>query len=346
MRTPKYFFAFGARKHLRRKEDVKSSLQIERLNVILPPGKIKDGYGRDLNKGMKKWIKAFRLRTLPLTLACISVGISLAYFYSDIDLKISLLIFFTTLFLQILSNLANDYGDFVKQTDNNERLGEERTMQSGMISTREMKRAIVLFSFLSFATGFVLLWIRFDFRSLPFLIFLILGLGAIAAAIKYTIGKKPYGYQAMGDVFVFIFFGPVAVIGSFYLNTLTLDPWLLFPAAAMGFFSAAVLNVNNMRDINTDRKAGKVTIPVLWGLRKAKIYHYTLILLGFVMFGIFTETHYHKIFQWLFLFSIPVHVKILTFVATKDNSLYDPLLKKTAVAVLISALLFSIGIML
>ncbi len=295
---------------------------------------------------MKKWIKAFRLRTLPLTLACTGVGISIAYSYQHFDLKVSFLILFTALFLQILSNLANDYGDFVKNTDNDERVGEQRSMQSGMITTKEMQGAIVLFAALSFASGIALLFCRFDILSRQFLIFLLLGLAAITAAVKYTVGKRPYGYQAMGDVFVFVFFGLVAVIGSFYLNTGFWEPWLLFPAAAMGFFSAAVLNINNMRDMETDRKAGKITIPVLWGLPKAKIYHYSLILLGFVMLSIFTLTHYHKILQWIFIFSLPFHIKILTFVATKENRLYDPLLRQTAMAVLLTALLFSAGIML
>jgi 1,4-dihydroxy-2-naphthoate octaprenyltransferase len=274
------------------------------------------------------------------------VGISFAVFAGKWDGMVSVLVLLTTLFLQILSNLANDYGDFIKNTDNEERVGESRSMQSGLIGIGEMKIAILVFALLSFVTGISLLLYRLWGLSAHFSLFLLLGLGAILAALKYTLGKTPYGYKALGDVFVFLFFGPVAIGGTFFLNTLSFESTILFPAAAMGFFSVAVLNINNMRDIASDKKAKKITIPVLWGLQKAKIYHFTLILLAFVFLSIFVLIHHRTYYQALFLLSIPFHVKILTFVISKNNKLFDPLLKKTAIGIMITAILFSIGLII
>jgi len=295
---------------------------------------------------MNKWIKAFRFRTLPLSFACIIVGISLSLFFDKIDISVSLLVLSTTLFLQILSNLANDYGDFVKNTDNQDRVGEERSLQSGQIKAPQMKRMIFVFVFLSLSSGILLLLSSFGTPSLHFYLFLALGIAAIVAAIKYTMGKNPYGYKAMGDFFVFLFFGPVAIIGTFYLITHQFNPSILFPATAMGFFSVAVLNINNMRDIDSDKKANKITIPVLWGIQNARIYHFTLILLSFILLSIFVILNFKNYFQGLFLLSIPIHLKILTFVASKNNRLFDPLLKKTAISIMITAVLFSIGLMI
>ena len=295
---------------------------------------------------MKNWIKAFRLRTLPLSFACIIVGVALAYFYGQFNYFVSALVLLTTLFLQILSNLANDYGDFSKDVDNDDRVGEARTLQLGLIKPKAMKVAIILFAFLSLLSGILLLYFSFDGLSLSFLIFFLVGLVAIAAAIKYTMGKNPYGYKAMGDIAVFIFFGWVAIIGTYYLNALHFEIMLLFPATAMGLFSTAVLNINNMRDRDSDRLVNKNTLPVVMGLNWAKKYHYLLVILAFVLLLVFVLLNFKNYWQFLFLLSIPLHIKILTFVSLKNNKEYDPLLKRTALSILITAVLFSIGLMI
>jgi 1,4-dihydroxy-2-naphthoate octaprenyltransferase len=249
---------------------------------------------------MKNWIKAFRLRTLPLSFACVIVGVALAYFYGQFNYLVSAFVLLTTLFLQILSNLANDYGDFTKKVDNENRVGEARTLQLGLIKPKAMKVAIILFSFLSLLSGILLLYFSFDGLSLSFLIFFLVGLVAIAAAIKYTMGKNPYGYKAMGDIAVFIFFGWVAVIGTYYLNAINFEFTLLFPATAMGLFSTAVLNINNMRDRDSDRLVDKNTLPVIMGLKWAKKYHYLLIILAFVLLFVFVLLNFKNYWQFLF----------------------------------------------
>ena len=295
---------------------------------------------------MKNWIKAFRLRTLPLSFACIMVGVALAYFYGQFDYLVSGFVLLTTLFLQILSNLANDYGDFTKDVDNDDRVGEARTLQLGLISPKAMKNAIILFAFLSLISGILLLYFSFGSLSLSFLLFFLVGILSIAAAIKYTMGKNPYGYKAMGDIAVFIFFGWVAILGTFYLNSLSFNSYLLFPATAMGLFSTAVLNINNMRDRDSDRLVGKNTLPVVMGLGWAKKYHYIMIILSFVLLFVFVLLNFKNYWQLLFLLSIPLHIKILTFVASKNNKEFDPLLKRTALSILVTAILFSIGLVL
>ena len=293
---------------------------------------------------MKNWIKAFRLRTLPLSFACIIVGVALAYFYGKLDYLVSGFVLLTTLFLQILSNLANDYGDFTKEVDNENRVGEARTLQLGLIRPKTMKVAIVIFALLSLSSGLLLLFFSFGSLSFSFLLFLVVGILAITAALKYTMGKNPYGYKAMGDMAVFIFFGWVAILGTFYLNSLSLNSNLLFPATAMGLFSTAVLNINNMRDRDSDQGVGKNTLPVVMGLKWAKKYHYILILLAFLLLFVFVLLNFKNYWQFLFLLSIPLHIKILTFVASKNNKEFDPLLKRTALSILVTAVLFSLGL--
>jgi 1,4-dihydroxy-2-naphthoate octaprenyltransferase len=247
----------------------------------------------------------------------------------------------TTLFLQILSNLANDYGDAVKGTDNENRIGPERAIQSGAISAAEMKKGIIVSALLALVSGLFLLYVAFkEVFDLQFLIFLILGLLSIAAAIKYTVGKGAYGYRALGDLFVFIFFGLVGVAGSYYLQVGEAFDWtILLLATVMGCFCVMVLNLNNMRDRLNDAKSGKRTLPVILGFKGAKYYHYGLAIIAWVISGwLFGQPH---LIPWSFMFLplLLIHGLHLVKVAkTQAPKEFDPELKKIA----LSAFLFSI----
>lgn len=297
---------------------------------------------------IKALIKAFRLRTLPLALSSVVLGSFLAYYDGGFNLKVSLLAAITTLFLQVLSNLANDYGDSKHGVDSDERVGPLRAVQSGDISPISMKRIVIGFMFLSLISG---LWLIYEgTRGIPFfyvLIFLIVGLGAIAAAVKYTIGKKPYGYSGFGDVFVFIFFGLAGVIGTYFLNTHKINLEVFLPASAMGFLSAGVLNLNNMRDRVNDKENGKNTLVVMMGIEKARWYHLFL-LLGSVVTGLsYMLLNYHSPFQMLFLLTIPMlWINVAVVFKNSIPEELDPYLKKLAITSLLFSLAFGIGLII
>lgn len=295
----------------------------------------------------KTWIQAFRLRTLPLALSSVALGCFVAYNDGGFSWKVSLLAVLTTLFLQILSNLANDYGDSKHGVDSTERVGPVRAVQSGIIRPKTMKMVVILFMFLSLISG---LWLIYEgTKGIPFLyvlVFLVLGLGSIAAAVKYTIGKSPYGYSGYGDLFVFIFFGLTGVIGTYFLNTQTFNWEVLLPATAMGFLSAGVLNLNNMRDRVNDKQAGKNTLVVIMGIEKARWYHFSLIV-GSIIAGLtYMLINYHSPFQMLFLLTIPMlWINVVVVFKNKIPEELDPYLKKLAIASLLFSLSFGIGLL-
>ncbi len=293
------------------------------------------------------WIEAFRLRTLPLALSAIFVGSFLAFADGHYNIQVFGLAVLTTLLLQILSNLANDYGDLLKGTDNDNRIGPKRAVQSGQISLRQIKSAIILFAILSFVTGLGLLYVSLGNHFLSALLFLALGIAAIAASIKYTAGSHAYGYQGLGDIFVFIFFGLVAVLGTYYLNSLYFHWRLLLPASAMGFLSAGVLNLNNMRDMDNDRASGKHTIASLLGYGKARIYHALLVISAMVFMTVYILLFFHSIWNFLFLLTIPLFIRdLIQIFNTQDKALLDPFLKRLALSTLLFSLLFGVGICL
>jgi len=296
---------------------------------------------------IKSWIVAFRLRTLPLSLSCIGMGGFLAYFRGLFDWQIFALSFLTTIFLQILSNLANDYGDTVFGADNVHREGPDRMVQAGNITLAQMKKMIFFFIVLSFVLGIILLYLS-NLTLTGFIVFLILGILAIIAAVNYTIGmKKPYGYKGFGDISVYVFFGLLAVLGSYYLYAGSLDIQLVLPASTCGFFATAVLNINNMRDIESDRIAGKHSIAGRLGLKKALIYHAVLLFGGVLLAVIFVVLNYKTPFQFIFLLSLPLFIK--NYLGVKNavsSSQMDPYLKQMAISTLIFVLLFGIGLML
>lgn len=280
------------------------------------------------------WIKALRLRTLPLALAVTGMGNLVAFRAEGFRWSIMLGSILTTLLLQILSNLANDYGDSIHGADLVDRKGPSRAVQSGLISKEAMFRGIVVLAFASLLSGLWLLWISFHDDWAHLLPLLGVGLLAIAAAYFYTNGSKPYGYQAMGDVSVFLFFGLVAVLATYYLHTKTLDSRLLLPAIAMGLWSTAVLNVNNMRDMPSDKMAGKETLPLKLGLAGAKRYHLFLVLGGLLCLTVFAVIHK----QWPLLGFIPGSLLIFKslkgVVVTTENEKLDPFLKPQALGTL------------
>ena len=290
------------------------------------------------------WLHAIRLRTLPLALSSILMGSFLAVIAEKFRWEVLALAALTTIFLQILSNLSNDYGDSVHGADSEHREGPVRAVQSGLIALPEMKRAMILLVILSLLSGLSLLYISLDNWQL-FLTFLGLGIASIVAAITYTSGKKPYGYAGLGDISVFLFFGLLGVCGTFFLHTLSFDPIVLMPAASLGMFSTAVLNINNIRDIASDTQAGKKSIPVRIGRKKAVAYNWALISLGnalLFVFALFTG-------EWgclMALVVLPLMVNVGRSVASKTNPRdLDPFLKKMAISTLLWVLSFGLGIL-
>ena len=259
---------------------------------------------------------------------------------------IFLLCILTTVFLQILSNLSNDYGDSVHGADSVSRKGPSRAVQSGAIQPGQMRLAIVLFGLLSLATGLVLLFVSFGFDWRAILFFLALGLLSIGAAITYTIGRKPYGYLGLGDLSVLIFFGLVGVMGSYYLFTKTVSWYEVLPALSMGLLSIAVLNINNIRDIESDKAAGKYSVPVRLGRKKAVIYHWTLLAFAILFTFLYTLLKFHSPAQFVFLIALPLFVRNGLAVSRKQPEMLDPYLRQMALSTLLFVLLFGTGLML
>jgi 1,4-dihydroxy-2-naphthoate polyprenyltransferase len=290
------------------------------------------------------WTGAMRLRTLPLALAGITMGAFLALFYGAFNISVFILALFTALFLQILSNLANDLGDSIHGADSEDRKGPTRAVQSGKISQKAMRTGIAAFALLSVISGTTLLVVAPISKTALFS-FLGIGLLAILAAIKYTMGKKPYGYQGLGDISVFIFFGLVAVSGSFYLQTGIFPASVVLPSVAVGTLSVAVLNVNNIRDAESDKLAGKHSLAVRLGRKSAVIYHYLLLTTAVVVSFIFVYTNYKSVSQYMFILAIPMFIKNgFAVTVYKEQSELDPYLKQMAVSTLIYVLLFGLGI--
>ncbi|KQC34037.1 1,4-dihydroxy-2-naphthoate prenyltransferase [Nonlabens sp. YIK11] len=321
------------------------------------------------------WISAARPRTLPLSISGILVGSAYAYLdiafakasynvfdgpYNHIPVIyfnwwIPILALLTTLGFQILSNFANDYGDGVKGTDNDERIGPMRAIQSGIIKPPEMKRVMIITSVLTFLCAVALIYVSLGLEQLLIsLFFLVLGIAAIWAAIKYTVGDNAYGYRGLGDVFVFIFFGPVSVMGIYFLITSVLDWSFILPSFTIGLLSVAVLNLNNMRDIESDKKSGKNTIPVKLGLKKSKRLHFTYLIIAFVSMMLFLWIQFIKsgslelsvsyvLFLPILAF-IPLLKHLLTVRSIASSILLDPELKKVALSTFLLAILSIVSV--
>jgi 1,4-dihydroxy-2-naphthoate octaprenyltransferase len=292
---------------------------------------------------MKNWIQAARLRTLPLSLSGIIVGSAYAYHQGFYDYRILGLALLTTLGLQILSNYANDYGDGIKGTDVN-RIGEKRMVAAGLITANQMKKAVIITASITLVLALSLIYVSFGKENFALsMIFILLGIGSIGAAIKYTVGSNAYGYNGLGDLFVFIFFGLVSVLGSNFLYTKMLDWKLLLAAASIGLLSVAVLNLNNMRDIENDRIAGKRTLVVKMGLKNAKNYHYSLFIVSFTLMLIFAKL-IHMTLIPILIVNILFIKHIETVKKATEYKNFDPELKKVALGTFALSVLVALSI--
>ena len=295
---------------------------------------------------VKAWINAARLRTLPLSISGIIVGTALAQFYGYHNWLVFFLAICTTISFQVTSNFANDYGDGVKGTDNDQdRIGPKRALQSGILSRSELKNGIVLAVIISLVLTIILLFVAFGSDKIfLILVFLVLALTSICAAIKYTVGASAYGYKGLGDIFVFLFFGLLGVLGAMYLFTGYLTIEAILPAMAIGLLSTGVLNLNNLRDYISDKKAGKNTMIVKMGYENGKIYHYSLLIISFVSMLIFTLLYFDSWINFLHLaVFMPIFIHAKKVRKTKEPVRLDPELKKLALCTFFLAILFYIS---
>tara|TARA_R110001599_G_scaffold58396_1_gene160949 strand:- start:548 stop:1501 length:954 start_codon:yes stop_codon:yes gene_type:complete len=312
---------------------------------------------------VKKYIQAARLRTLPLSISGIIVGsflgnnvstftISETLFNTTITIEenpiytspIFWLAILTTIGFQVLSNFANDYGDGIKGTDDN-RTGEKRLVASGVISPKQMKSAMIITTIITLIVALTLIYVAFGKDDFGYsILFFLLGIASIAAAIKYTVGKSAYGYSGFGDVFVFVFFGLLSVVGSYFLFTKEINFTIFLPAFSIGLLSTAVLNLNNMRDQENDKKVGKNTLVVKIGAESAKQYHYILIIASFLFAFLYVVIQYKNPTQFLFLIAYFPLLKHLLFVVKNTNEAdLDGELKKVALSTFLFGILFGLG---
>lgn len=295
----------------------------------------------------KSWISALRPRTLFLAVASAICGNGIAYSIGKFSTTVCVLTILTATFLQLMSNMANDLGDYQHGTDiTGKRVGPTRTVQSGAITPTEMKIGIAVAMVFCMIIGGGLIYEALQFISVGYIIaFFVLGILSIWAAIKYTAGRNPYGYRGLGDIFAFLFFGPVAVVGTYFLHThvMTFQPWL--PAIGIGLFTAAVLNVNNMRDMDNDRTSGKITLAIKLGNSGAKLYHAVLTFGGIACFIAYNILYTDRWYQYLYLLASVLFIKILYGIyRTKDNRLLDPYLKQTSISTFVLSIAFVIFI--
>jgi 1,4-dihydroxy-2-naphthoate octaprenyltransferase len=304
---------------------------------------------------VKSYIKAARLRTLPLSISGIIIGSYLGNQFvnnlSETNIQPSIwgsaifwLAILTTIGFQVLSNFANDYGDGIKGSDKN-RVGESRMVSSGAITPKQMKMAMIYTTIITLIIALLLIYVAFGSKNFELsVLFLGLGIASIAAAIKYTVGNSAYGYSGFGDLFVFLFFGLLSVVGSYFLFTNQLSFKIFFPAISTGLLSTAVLNLNNLRDREEDKKNNKNTLVVKLGLNKAKIYHFFLVFLALITALIYVFLDFTSIYELVFLVAfIPLIKNIIIVSKNKIPAELDGELKKVALSTFLFAILFGIG---
>ncbi len=295
---------------------------------------------------MQAWLESLRPKTLPLAVAAVITGSALASWTGHFKWPVALLALFTAALLQILSNLANDYGDVTKGSDTENRIGPSRGMQKGLITAKQMKSALKLTVLLSCLSGSSLIAVACNNPN-DIIGFLILGLLAIVAAITYTVGTRPYGYLGLGDISVLIFFGYLSVLGTYYLQSGTFSISTVLPATASGLLSVAVLNINNLRDIENDRQNGKNTLAVRLGGKKARYYHAAVLLTAMLCLITFTLLYLNNWFNWLFLLAFPMLLKHMIQVLRDPTAEgMRPRLVQMVKAALLTNILFSIGLVL
>lgn len=294
---------------------------------------------------LKIWLQAARLRTLPLSFSGIIAGAALAIGEGAFNGYIGVLSLWCTLLFQVISNFANDYGDGLKGTDNDQRLGPKRVLQSGLLTSSQLKRGIVILSVVALFSVLLLLLVSFGMSNWPyFVLFFILGIASIWSAIRYTVGGNAYGYKGFGDLFVFLFFGLVSVLGSKFLYTFHISPSDLLPAVVLGSLSVSVLNLNNLRDHENDRFSNKNTLVVKFGYKWGKIYHLFLLILAFLVSLGATYFSFDSYLNFLpLLVFIPLLFHAIKVFKTTSPSLLDPELKKVALLTFLWSICFLIG---
>lgn len=293
----------------------------------------------------KTYVQAARLRTLPLSVSGIMVGSFLALAEDKWNWWIFILAILTTVGFQVLSNFANDYGDGIKGTDNEERIGPQRVIQSGAMTTTQLKSTMIVTVILTLLVALALIFVSFGTEN-PFftILFFVLGIASIVAAIRYTIGSKAYGYSGLGDLFVFLFFGLLSVVGSYFLYTKYIHWTIFLPATSVGLLSVGVLHLNNMRDRISDTNSGKKTIAVKLGEARSKKYYYYLIGFSFLTALFYVNYHFHSFWQLLFILAyIPMLKQLIRVLTNKKPKLLDPELKRLAIYTFLFSLLFGLG---
>lgn len=294
---------------------------------------------------LKLWFSAFRLRTLPLSISGIVIGSCFAVYNGFFNPFVFILALLVTLGLQILSNLANDYGDGTKGTDNENRVGPMRALQSGKITPEQMFDALKINVLIVIFLTVVLIYIAFGHSYFFYsLFFIALGALSVYAAMKYTMGDSAYGYRGLGDIYVFVFFGIVSVIGSYFLFAKQLDHIVILPSIAVGLLSVGVLNLNNMRDIESDKLSNKITTAVKLGKDKAKKYHLFLVMSAMVLGLVFAVLYYTSLWNFLFLIAyVPLTLHIKKIAKANISSDFDSQLKVLALSTFLFSLLLGIG---
>ncbi len=295
---------------------------------------------------LKTWVQAARLRTLPLSLSGIIVGTGLAIEQGFFDLWIFILALLTTIGFQITSNFANDYGDGVKGTDNEDRIGPARVLQSGLLSRQTLKKGIFVSIGITLAIAVALLYRAFgtDYILL-FGIFLLLSALSIWAAVRYTVGTNPYGYMGLGDLFVFLFFGLLGVLGSMFLYTKAVHWDAILPAVSIGLLCVGVLNLNNLRDVHSDKKSGKNTLVVKMGFAMGKWYHFVLIIVALLSFLAYIWLEKTKLAHTYYLLAfVPIIIHLVKVMKTKDPKNLDGELKKLALSTFLLSILYCIAV--
>lgn len=297
---------------------------------------------------LKLWFSAFRLRTLPLSISGIVVGSCFAAYNGFFNTLVFILAILVTLALQILSNLANDYGDGTKGTDNENRVGPMRAVQSGKITPEQMLEALKINVLIVILLTVLLIYSAFGHRYFLYsLFFFVLGGLSVYAAMKYTMGESAYGYRGLGDVYVFVFFGLVSVVGSYFLFAKQLDHIVVLPSIAVGLLSVGVLNLNNMRDIVSDRLSDKITTAVRLGKEKSKKYHLILVIGAMTVGVLFAILYYTSLWNFLFLIAyIPLTLHSKRIVKAQSAPDFDSQLKVLALSTFLFSLLLGIGYVL
>ena len=297
-----------------------------------------------MNPKIHSSIQSMRLRTLPLSLAGVCLGILLAAADYQVGWGTALLIMLTTVCLQILSNLSNELGDVLHGTDTPDREGPGYGLNNGVLTVPDMKRLIVLFVLLCIGSGLAMIRVSFGtLFSLESVCLMLLGATAILGAMKYTLGRNPYGYRGLGDLYVFLFFGLVSVLGAYFVAVHTIPTaLLLLPAASIGCFSVGVLNVNNIRDMKTDA-ANRVTVALKLGLKGARIYQTVLIGLGWLLMLAWCLCRFPDPWHYLFVITLPLYVKHLQGVWTRTGRALDPMLPLLVLSTFLLSLLVGLG---